>query len=739
MSNTDTETQAPTPVQQSNASAALPGIGPSTSSPAGGAMAASGMQPAAQPVTSSPFEVQTTPTSVSAPFMNVQGKRYNPAELAATKPISDDDTDTAPIDEGDPAKAYLVSVANPGGSMTRQGVNVAIGRLHPAFAVGLANTIRQARAEGIPAGPFSSYRDPVRDPGGYADKWNSLHGYGLAVDVAGIGGVGSKTAQRFHKIASENGIFNPYGPDNRAEWNHFQGVPSMGRQFREAHPEAEQALRAFRLAGSPGATPPEPNTRPDTTSPAFGARGARDLPNDAPEPTGVPGAYQPSPELVALWEASGVPLVGRTFAGASDAAVLSGEIIPPQRPNTSSPAWGARGARSMPEPISTLAMGQSILDQRRSLEFGSRGDAVVELQTFLAGEGLYAGAVDGVFGHVTRRAVKAYQDRSEITVDGIAGAETYQAILYDLDPTVAVMPGHAAYEAGQTAARKILEPATADIPLPRMRPATEEAERREAQIPLPRPRGGVPDPRPNPRRQQPAEWSDVDRMTEVDAEGNYVNRPDPPPQRGFRLRQDAFGQPSYGPADIGRVTSDFRQKLLAEGWADDERLASAVGFFETRARQSGRFRYANGLSAADIGRVASDFRERMIKQGGTPPEIIDQATRDLERSMKGMVAPYQRVSDASNAARRATNQRLGTPTGSTVADGLDPSLVRSAEGMREFARGVIAAYVRKIESSGPSYQYVPPSVRKAARDELLAMVPTTSSLIAFTYGFRPRA
>ena len=126
-------------------------------------------------------------------------------------------------------RSFLVATARPGGTMTRQGLSVAIGRLHPTFAKNLAATIKQARANGIEAQPFSCYRPPAFGVGGYRDKFNSLHAYGLACDIAGIGRPGSKTAIRFYRIAKANGVFNPYGPSNRAEFNHYQGVPVTGR------------------------------------------------------------------------------------------------------------------------------------------------------------------------------------------------------------------------------------------------------------------------------------------------------------------------------------------------------------------------------------------------------------------------------------------------------------------------------------------------------------------------------
>jgi hypothetical protein len=121
------------------------------------------------------------------------------------------------------ARAYLLETASPGYTMTEQGPELAIERLHPEFAVRLANAIREARDSGLPsAGIFSAYRPPAFGVGGFADKFNSLHSYGLAADLRGIGDPGSPEAQHWHEIAARNGVICPYGPNNKTEWNHCQ-------------------------------------------------------------------------------------------------------------------------------------------------------------------------------------------------------------------------------------------------------------------------------------------------------------------------------------------------------------------------------------------------------------------------------------------------------------------------------------------------------------------------------------
>src|SRR5262249_37651509 len=92
-------------------------------------------------------------------------------------PSADDPACTAATttpDEIAQARAYLVETASPGYTMTLQGPEIAIGRLHPEFAVRLEHAIREARSAGLPfASIFSAYRPPGFGVGGFSDKFNS--------------------------------------------------------------------------------------------------------------------------------------------------------------------------------------------------------------------------------------------------------------------------------------------------------------------------------------------------------------------------------------------------------------------------------------------------------------------------------------------------------------------------------------------------------------------------------------
>jgi hypothetical protein len=169
-----------------------------------------------------------------------------PACGSQDAPSADDPACTAATttpDEIAQARAYLVETASPGYTMTLQGPEVAIGRLHPEFAVRLEHAIREARSAGLPfASIFSAYRPPAFGVGGFSDKFNSLHTYGLAVDMRGIGAPGSAEAQLWHDIAAKNGVVCPYGPRDRAEWNHCQ--PTSNKMVTRDNPLRETVSSA---------------------------------------------------------------------------------------------------------------------------------------------------------------------------------------------------------------------------------------------------------------------------------------------------------------------------------------------------------------------------------------------------------------------------------------------------------------------------------------------------------------
>lgn len=129
----------------------------------------------------------------------------------------------AKADEAAYARQYIIETSRPGFTMTAQGPWKATECLQPKFAIALAAAIKEARASGLPdTGVFSACRPTIFGIGGFNDKSLSLHTYGLAVDLMGIGRPGSTSSILWNAIAKRHGLVNPYGPSHGAEWNHYQ-------------------------------------------------------------------------------------------------------------------------------------------------------------------------------------------------------------------------------------------------------------------------------------------------------------------------------------------------------------------------------------------------------------------------------------------------------------------------------------------------------------------------------------
>ena len=61
-------------------------------------------------------------------------------------------------------------------------------------------------------------------------------------------------------------------------------------------------------------------------------------------------------------------------------------------------------------------------------KYGSRGNEVKQIQTKLKNWGYYKDNVDGIYGSQTLEAVKYFQRKNGLTVDGIAGSATLKAL-----------------------------------------------------------------------------------------------------------------------------------------------------------------------------------------------------------------------------------------------------------------------------------------------------------------------
>jgi peptidoglycan hydrolase-like protein with peptidoglycan-binding domain len=77
--------------------------------------------------------------------------------------------------------------------------------------------------------------------------------------------------------------------------------------------------------------------------------------------------------------------------------------------------------------LEVLRMQLSSLQNLPTLRFGSSGNAVRVLQQLLISNG-YSVRIDGYFGALTETAVKAFQSRRNLVVDGIVGPKTWREL-----------------------------------------------------------------------------------------------------------------------------------------------------------------------------------------------------------------------------------------------------------------------------------------------------------------------
>lgn len=63
-----------------------------------------------------------------------------------------------------------------------------------------------------------------------------------------------------------------------------------------------------------------------------------------------------------------------------------------------------------------------------SLQIGSKGQDVVQLQQLLAAAGFDPGTVDGIFGSRTKSATMRFQQAHGLAVDGVVGTQTWTAL-----------------------------------------------------------------------------------------------------------------------------------------------------------------------------------------------------------------------------------------------------------------------------------------------------------------------
>ncbi|MPW27198.1 peptidase [Alkalibaculum sp. M08DMB] len=78
--------------------------------------------------------------------------------------------------------------------------------------------------------------------------------------------------------------------------------------------------------------------------------------------------------------------------------------------------------------VLTLMIFTSSVSAQSILSFGMRGNSVNELQRDLSSIGYSVGPIDSIFGNQTRQAVTRFQRDNSLSVDGVAGPQTFATL-----------------------------------------------------------------------------------------------------------------------------------------------------------------------------------------------------------------------------------------------------------------------------------------------------------------------
>lgn len=154
---------------------------------------------------------------------------------------------------------------------------------------------------------------------------------------------------------------------------------------------------------------------PDNTGNNQGGTGNQDI---VPFPVRSPsltGALLPTPTIGAI-----INLPGSTTGIIQPTSNIWGNIITSQQPflSPTPTVWGGIVVMTSTPGLISPTPASNVL------KLGAEGPAVRSLQQRLRDLGYNIGSVDGDFGQTTENAVKAFQSRNGLTVDGIAGTAT---------------------------------------------------------------------------------------------------------------------------------------------------------------------------------------------------------------------------------------------------------------------------------------------------------------------------
>jgi peptidoglycan hydrolase-like protein with peptidoglycan-binding domain len=116
-------------------------------------------------------------------------------------------------------------------------------------------------------------------------------------------------------------------------------------------------------------------------------------------------------------------------APAALAAALTASVLATAGPAAAAPAMlAANQVVTGPAAAASFTFAWPVVGE------GSRGEAVVALQYLLTARGFNPDGVDGIFGPHTRAALMRFQASKRLSVDGVAGAQTWPALVFQVSP-----------------------------------------------------------------------------------------------------------------------------------------------------------------------------------------------------------------------------------------------------------------------------------------------------------------
>lgn len=121
--------------------------------------------------------------------------------------------------------------------------------------------------------------------------------------------------------------------------------------------------------------------------------------------------------------------LGDSSSSSTSTTTNGAAVTSPTSTSTTSPTAVTAGTGSSVESTTTTAATGSrvVTSPSDNVRLGDTGDGVSQIQTALKGLG-YDLEPDGQFGPVTDRAVRDYQSKNNLTVDGVVGPKTWEKL-----------------------------------------------------------------------------------------------------------------------------------------------------------------------------------------------------------------------------------------------------------------------------------------------------------------------